>query len=218
MFVKICGITNEEDALLAVALGADALGFVFAPSKRQVTAQQVSHITNRLPRSIMTIGVFRNADPRRVIETVHMSGLKGAQLHGDETPDMSVEVRSQVTWLIKAFAAGSEALKSAPLHRADFLIVDSPTPGSGKVFDWSLLEGVPPASPPVLLAGGLDPDNIVAAITACHPYGVDVSSGVESTPGRKDPRKLRAFIQAARSVPVTRHVGPDTVPYDWGDE
>ena len=218
MFVKICGITNEEDALLAVALGADALGFVFAPSARQVSAKQVYDITSRLPRTVMTFGVFRDEHPRRVVELVQTAGLKGAQLHGSESAEVAQDVRSHVPLLIKAFVAGTEALQSARTYGADFLIVDSPTPGSGRVFDWGLLEGVPAGCPPVLLAGGLSPDNVVDAITTCRPYGVDVSSGVEASSGRKDARKLSAFIKAAKSVPSLSHLGPDTMPYDWRDE
>src|SRR5512137_504164 len=112
MFVKICGITNEDDALFAVAMGADAVGFVFAPSKRQVAVQQVYDITRRLPPEILTVGVFRDEHPSRVIDIVHRAGLKAAQLHGHETPAQVAEVAAQVRWVIKAFVAGSAALRS----------------------------------------------------------------------------------------------------------
>ena len=218
MFVKICGITNEEDALLAVALGADALGFVFAPSTRQVTQSRVAAITSRLPRHVLTVGVFKDEAPKRVVELVHMSGLRYAQLHGHESPAACLQVRSQIGGVIKAFTAGSEVLSDASDYSADMILDDSPTPGSGKVFDWGLLEGVPAGAPPVLLAGGLDASNVASAIEVCRPFGVDVSSGVEASPGRKDPRKLRAFIQAARSVPPIVHIGSEAFPYDWLDE
>ena len=106
MFVKICGITNEDDALLAVAMGADAVGFVFAPSPRQIAAQQVYDITRRLPPEILTVGVFRDEHPERVVDTVNRAGLKAAQLHGHETPAMVAEVAAQVRWVIKAVVAG----------------------------------------------------------------------------------------------------------------
>lgn len=224
MFVKICGITNEEDALLAVALGADALGFVFAPSPRQVVAKRVYDITRRLPPSILTVGVFRDDHPSRVIELVHTSGVKAAQLHGRETPQDAHHVHSQVGYLIKAFAAGSEALADAPMYGADFILLDAPTPGSGKMFDWSLADNLPSDSPPVLLAGGLAPDNVATAIRRVRPFGVDVSSGVEASPGRKDPRKLREFIESAREAfREVEHVGDvddeaSSKFYDWMDE
>ena len=107
MFVKICGITNEDDALFAVAMGADAVGFIFAPSKRQVAAQQVYDITRRLPPEILTVGVFRDEHPDRVIDTVNRAGLKAAQLHGHETPGMVEAVAAQLRWVIKAVVAGS---------------------------------------------------------------------------------------------------------------
>jgi phosphoribosylanthranilate isomerase len=222
MFVKICGITNEEDALLAVALGADALGFVFAPSTRQVSASKVFDITRRLPREILTVGVFRDEHPSRVIELVHTSGVKAAQLHGRETPEVAHHVHSQVGYLIKAFSAGSEALAEANRYGADFILLDSPTPGSGQMFDWSLADNYPTDAPPMLLAGGLTPENVATAVRKVRPYGVDVSSGVEASPGRKDPRKLQAFIAAARSheadEPVRAGVDEDSPFYDWMDE
>jgi phosphoribosylanthranilate isomerase len=221
MFVKICGITNEEDALMAVAMGADALGFIFAPSPRQVVARRVYDITRQLPREIMTIGVFRNDTPERVIELVHTAGLKGAQLHGHETPEVTQHVRSAVTYVIKAFSAGSEALASANDHKADFLLIDAPMPGSGTVFDWNLIDSVPKGAPPILLAGGLHPDNVATAIRRVRPFGVDVASGVESSPGHKDARKVRAFILAARAVEAAEdeeEFDGDSDMYDWQDE
>jgi phosphoribosylanthranilate isomerase len=223
MFVKICGITNEEDALLAVALGADALGFVFAPSSRQVSASKVFDITRRLPREILTVGVFKDEHPSRVIELVHTSGVKAAQLHGRETPEVAHHVHSQVGYIIKAFAAGSEALAEANRYGADFILLDSPTPGSGQMFDWSLADNYPTDAPPMLLAGGLTPENVATAVRQVRPFGVDVSSGVEASPGRKDPRKLQAFITAARLHEGDEQRAPggngdDSPFYDWMDE
>ena len=222
MFVKICGITNEEDALMAVAMGADALGFVFAPSPRQVVARRVYDITRQLPREVMTVGVFRNEAPERVIELVHTSGLKAAQLHGHDTPAVTQHVRSAVTYVIKAFSAGSEALASANDHRADFLLLDAPMPGSGTVFDWNLVDTIPDGAPPFLLAGGLHPGNVATAVKRVRPYGVDVSSGVESSPGHKDARKVRAFILAAREAEVLEDAEAEQESegdmYDWQDE
>ena len=221
MFVKICGITTEDDALLAVAMGADALGFVFAPSPRQVAAAHVRDIVRRLPPEVLTVGVFRDEAPQRVVEVIHTAGLRGVQLHGHETPDDAKFVKQRADVLIQAFAAGSDALRHADDWEADVILVDSPTPGSGQVFDWSLAEGAP-SGRRVLLAGGLTPDNVAAAIERVRPWGVDVSSGVESEPGRKDPRKVRAFVAAAKEA-GGRTAGDDDRPataelYDWQED
>ncbi len=217
MFVKICGITNEDDALLAVALGADALGFIFAPSSRQIAVQQVYDITRRLPPEVMTIGVFRDEHPSRVVETVHRAGLRGAQLHGHETPAQVAEVARSVRWVIKAFAAGSDALRRADDFGLGIVLVDAATPGSGNVFDWGLVDDVPDGLK-ILLAGGLTPENVALAVTKVQPWGVDVASGVEKSPGRKDPLRLKAFIDAARRAAPVPYLGPDELPYDWADE
>ena len=217
MFVKICGITNEDDALFAVAMGADAVGFVFAPSTRQVAAQQVYDITRRLPPEILTVGVFRDEHPDRVIDTVHRAGLKAAQLHGCESPGMVTDVAAQVRWVIKAVVAGSPDAARADEFGTDMILVDAPSPGSGQVFDWSLLADLP-EGPRYILAGGLDPDNVGLAVATANPWGVDVSSGVERSPGRKDPLKVKAFVERARAAAPERHIGPDELPYDWADE
>lgn len=220
MFVKICGITTEEDALLAVAMGADAVGFIFAPSPRQLAALQVRDIVRRLPPEILTVGVFRNDSPERVVEQVNAAGLRAAQLHGHETAEHTQWVRSRVPVVFKAFVAGDPQLHHFDDYGADAALVDSPVPGSGKIFDWSLAEGAP-AGRRVILAGGLTPDNVGAAVQRVQPWGVDVASGVEvdgARTGRKDPRKVRAFILAARAAEEPRHEGPDDLPYDWMNE
>lgn len=217
MFVKVCGITTEEDALLAVALGADAVGFIFAPSSRQVAVQRAHDIARRLPPEILTIGVFRDESPERVVEIVHRAGLRGAQLHGHERPEHSAWVRARVPFVMKAFAAGDPALAEAAEHGADAVLLDAPTPGSGRVFDWTLAEGVP-AGLRLVLAGGLHPGNVADAVQRVHPWGVDVASGVEAAPGRKDARKLRAFLVAARAAAGPQHRAVDAAPYDWQDD
>lgn len=217
MFVKICGITNEDDALLAVAMGADAVGFVFAPSSRQVAASQVYDITRRLPPEILTVGVFRDEHPSRVIDTVNRAGLKAAQLHGHESPAMVAEVMNGVRRVIKAVVAGSEDARNAHTFGTDMILVDAPTPGGGKVFDWSLVDFVA-AGTNVILAGGLDPDNVADAVRLARPWGVDVSSGVERAPGKKDALKVKAFVERARAAAPEPHLGPDEMPYDWADD
>ncbi|MCB1001218.1 MAG: phosphoribosylanthranilate isomerase [Acidimicrobiales bacterium] len=217
MFVKICGITNEDDALFCVAMGADAVGFVFAPSTRQVAAQQVYDITRRLPPEILTVGVFRDEHPDRVIDTVMRSGVKAAQLHGHETPAMVADVAQQVRSVIKAVAAGTTDAARADAFGTDMVLVDAASPGSGQVFDWGLFADLP-EGPRYVLAGGLDPDNVALAVSRAQPWGVDVSSGVERSPGRKDPLKVKAFIERARAAAPARYLGPDELPYDWADE
>ena len=220
MFVKICGTTSEEDALLAVAMGADAVGFVFAPSPRQITPGTVADIVKRLPREVVTVGVFRDEAPSRVVEIVNTIGLRAAQLHGHETPEQAQYVRERVPLLIQAFPAGDPAVARAHQYRADAVLLDAASPGSGQVFDWTLAEA--PDGVRLILAGGLTPDNVAHAIGQVHPWGVDVVSGVERSPGVKDPVKVRAFVAAARAAaPPRPERGDDDEsdgagqPYDW---
>jgi phosphoribosylanthranilate isomerase len=202
VFVKVCGITTEEDALLAVAVGADALGFVFAPgSPRQVTPGTVRDIVRRLPSGAVTVGVFRDERPERIVEIVNTVGLSGAQLHGREPTSEVRSVRRRIPFVIQAFAAGDVSLATAGGGPADVILIDAPEPGSGRVFDWALAEGAPDGVR-LLLAGGLDVDNVRDAVRRVRPWGVDVSSGVETTAGsgRKDATKLRLFVEAARAA------------------
>ncbi len=215
MFVKICGTTTEEDALLAVAMGADAVGFVFAPSTRRITAQTAADIVKRLPPEILTVGVFRDESPERVVEVVNGSGLKGAQLHGHETPDQAAFVRERVPFVIQAFAAGDPAVGRAGDYPVDVVLVDSPSPGSGQVFDWQLAEV--PDGLRVMLAGGLTPANVGEAIAKVHPWGVDVVTGVERSPGVKDPVKVRAFVQAAKATEEPEYEPTAPAPFDQDD-
>ncbi len=217
MFIKICGVTSEEDALLAVAMGADAVGFIFAPSPRQVAVGAVAEITRRLPSDVMSFGVFRDALAERVVEVVHQAGLRGAQLHGRESVEACAYVAERVPYVIKAFRAGDPGLSEHASYRSYAVLVDGPDPGSGRLFDWRLTEAIPPTRR-LVLAGGLTPDNVAEAIQRVRPWGVDVSSGVEERPGRKDPRKVRAFVEAVRAAaPATYE--PETIgPYDWQEE
>ena len=243
MFVKICGITTEEDALLAVAMGADAVGFVFAPgSSRQIAVNQARDIARRLPPEVMTLGVFRDEASQRVVEMVNAAGLHGVQLHGHETPAEGKWVRQRVQFLVQAFAAGDRMLERVDEYTAaDAIMIDSPSPGSGEVFDWVLAEGLP-LHRRVILAGGLTPDNVAEAVHRIHPWGVDVATGVERAPGRKDASKVMRFINNAKEAaegdgeeqidlgaPVARIGGPDLgdpaadldddrLVYDWEED
>ena len=149
VFIKICGITCAEDALLATAMGADALGFVFATSRRQVAESVVRDIVGQLPPDVLTVGVFRDRGKARVVETVNTIGLKAAQLHGRESPATCQWVAERVPMTIRALPAGSPDLQRFDEYGADLLLLDSPAPGSGEVFDWSLAEGAPPNRPTV---------------------------------------------------------------------
>jgi phosphoribosylanthranilate isomerase len=225
VFVKICGITNEEDALLATALDADAIGFVFAPSPRQVDAETVRDIVKRIPREVHTVGVFRNERPERIAAVVARTGLHGVQLHGEEPASEVAWLHERVQFVIQAFRAGDLALGGAAQSAADIILVDSPDPGSGKVFDWRLAEGAP-SGIRLMIAGGLTPANVGEAIRLVRPWGVDVATGVEEKPGRKDATKLREFIVAARragdevadrtvDLTLEEGIGGVTRPWDW---
>jgi len=234
LFVKICGVTSESDALLAVGMGASAVGFIFAPSSRQMAPAAVADIVKRLPREIVTVGVFRDESPRRVVEIAGQIGLRAVQLHGFESAQDTRWVADRVNWTIKAFPAGHRNIERFADYGAQTLLVDGPNPGSGELFDWRLAEGVVDPNR-LMVSGGLGPDNVAGAVAHLHPWGVDVSSGVELTPGVKDPGKIRDFVLAARAagrLVAAEHpdafdhdgggisVGPrsDTVLFDWQDD
>lgn len=196
--VKVCGITNVEDALAAVAAGAGALGFNFYPkSPRYLSAADAGAITAAVPAGVLKVGVFVNEAPARVSEIVSEAGLDVAQLHGDEGADgIPPGVR---VW--KAFrvndAFGLEQLEQFP---AEAFLLDTPTEmygGSGHTFDWTRARG---AAGKILLAGGLDESNVRQAIAVAHPWGVDACSRLESAPGKKDHGRMARFIAAAHSV------------------
>jgi len=219
MWVKICGLTNEEDALAAVALGADAVGFMFAPSPRQVTVGTARDIARRLPYGVMTVGVFRDQAPGQVIDTMLSAGLHAAQLHGHETPNEAKVIRQKVQALIVAFPAGSQSIERFDDYHADALMIDAPNPGGGEVFDWTLADGIP-SNRRLILAGGLTPMNVAEAIATVKPWGVDVSTGVEVEPGVKDPRRVLAFVRRAKAAfaDLERPVGDETPgPFDWDE-
>jgi len=200
--VKVCGITNAEDALAAAELGADALGFVFAPSPRQVTRQQVADIVAKLPPFVCKVGVFADSSLQEVAETLQFCGLDLAQLHGSESPGFCQGLFPRV---IKAFRVKDESvLDLLPRYKASAYLLDSYHEalkgGTGQSFNWEIARKASQYGL-IILSGGLTPENVRQAITEVQPFAIDVSSGVESRPGVKDHAKLRAFLEAAKSTP-----------------
>jgi phosphoribosylanthranilate isomerase len=204
VFVKICGITNEADAAAAVAAGADALGFVFHPaSPRHVAAAVVSQIVRRLPAPVLAVGVFVNATAEEVRRIAVACGLGAVQLHGEEPPELCAALAPLKLW--KAFRLRDEAsLTTLPRYPVDAWLLDAYSAkapgGTGERFDWELAVRAKALGRPIVLAGGLTPDNVAAAVRQVQPWGVDVSSGVEAAPGQKDHARVRAFVQAVRAA------------------
>jgi phosphoribosylanthranilate isomerase len=194
MLIKICGITNAADALAAIELGANALGFNFyRPSPRYVDPAVAAAIVRELPANVLKVGVFVNESPVAIAREV---GLDVAQLHGDESPESLPDFR-----LWKALRVTTDwTADRANAFAVEALLLDAPGNGlyggSGETFDWSLIRGV---SRPVVLAGGLDGSNVAAAIRAVRPFGVDACSRLESAPGKKDYDRMARFIEAART-------------------
>jgi phosphoribosylanthranilate isomerase len=198
--VKICGITNPDDALQAVACGADALGLVFfAKSPRCVSPERAREIIERLPPLVTTVGLFVNEDPRTIRAVAARCRLDRVQLHGDESPADCLLPPLRVLKALRVRDA--ESLARADEYPVDLLLdawSDQVYGGSGRQFDWQLARALA-ARRPIILAGGLRPDNVAEAVAAVNPYAVDVSSGVERSPGRKDHEKVAEFIRRARN-------------------
>jgi phosphoribosylanthranilate isomerase len=218
LWIKICGNTSLEDALLAVDAGADAVGFVFAPSPRQVTAMQAAAIARKLPPSIEKIGVFVDAPLDQIYLVVRECGLTGVQLHFDAPPELPEKLRAHLGPQVRIlrvvhFDAGAAAgaAEQIALHlrnpHVDAVLVDSRTAaavgGTGSAFDWASARStvfLDAKERKLIAAGGLNPANVAQAIATLRPWGVDAVSGVESAPGRKDPTKVREFVTNARAA------------------
>jgi len=216
IWIKICAITNLPDAQAGRAAGADALGFIFAPSSRRIEIEQAAEIISSLTDDIEKIGVFVNQKPAQVVEVAERAGLTGVQLHGDEPADQMPEYRQAVGQrkIIKTLQA-SELLKSPDglngylrsRPSIDAILLDAGSPsqrgGTGQTFDWIAAAPMVArvrAQMPVIIAGGLNPENVAEAIRLFAPWGVDVVSGVEREIGRKDEARLRSFVGAARQT------------------
>ena len=198
--VKICGTTSLKDAFLAVESGADAIGFIFYKmSPRNISQKEAKEIILQLPPFIETVGVFVNETSDKINRIAEQCKLNSIQLHGEESPALCRRVKRKV---IKAFRIkNADSLKSIASYKVSGFLLDSYNDGSkggtGQVFDWNLALRVKKQGP-VILAGGLNPYNVFTAIHRVKPYGVDVCSGVENSPGIKDHEKVRAFIKSVR--------------------
>ncbi|MBT5155101.1 MAG: phosphoribosylanthranilate isomerase [Gammaproteobacteria bacterium] len=200
--IKICGITNHEDAANAVACGADALGFNFyQESSRYISPEQVAEICAQVPAFVTTVGLFVNeplVDVKRIIKVLRL-GL--VQFHGDETPEYCESVGHPYMKALRATKRDQIEIEAKSFETAQAILVDTATDGqfggTGKTFDWGML---PDLGKPVVLAGGLDATNVRAAIAATRPYAVDVSSGVELSRGEKDVAKMKKFVDAVHSA------------------
>jgi phosphoribosylanthranilate isomerase len=215
-WIKICGTTNLDDALASIDAGADALGFIFAASPRRITPESAAAIIAALPPHIDKVGVVVNESPRALATLANQTGLTALQLHGDESPEQLREFRRALPGRTIIKVLQVRELVVAPdilnpfldaLDSYDFLLLDSGSPtvrgGTGVPFDWNaalpIVERVKPITP-VVIGGGLNPNNVADAVRFFNPWGVEVVSAVELAPGKKDPAKLRAFIAAARAV------------------
>ena len=201
--VKICGITNAEDAVAAVDAGADALGFMFYPlSPRGVTREVAAQIIRQLPPFVAKVGVFVNPSEEEVRLAITGCGLDTLQFHGEESPEFCRQFGLKT---LKAFRVqGLETLKLLPTYSTMAWLLDSfvagTRGGTGNTFNWDIAMQAVKLGGRVILAGGLTPDNAAEAVRKVRPFALDVSSGVESVPGRKDAAKVRAFIAAAKAA------------------
>jgi phosphoribosylanthranilate isomerase len=232
MWIKICGNTNLEDAQLAARFGADAVGFVFAPSRRQVTAAQAAAITPHLPPHVERVGVFHSRDAAQIESIAHTAGLTAVQLHGGFDESLarhladrlaaSVRIIQTLHWTLDqpsphaptspatdspAVSLAAQIERIARLGLTDRILIDSKVGaalgGTGVPFDWPAAHALFASAPSgvhLIVAGGLNPRNVARAIAQLEPWGVDVSSGIEASPGRKDPVLLARFIENARAA------------------
>ena len=202
--IKICGITNLEDALLAVELGASALGFVFYPkSPRYIAPEAARRIIQHLPPFVTTVGVFVNEREEAILKVVGEAGLDLVQLHGEESPELCVRLFPKVIKALRVREVEDLKVITAYQGKIRAVLLDTYVKGipggTGQTFNWDLARRAQKFGLPLVLAGGLRPENIKEALRTVRPFAVDVSSGVETFPGKKDPEKLRALFTAVYS-------------------
>lgn len=198
--VKICGVTTVRDVELCVAAGADAIGLNFAPaSPRYLTLAAALPIAEAIPAHVLSVGVFVDADLTQLLDYRSKLSLRCLQLHGDEPPELLSQLMPHAYKALRV--RGADVLSEAARYPGEHVLLDAYVPGAhggtGARFDWKLARDLGQVRK-VTLAGGLTPDNVAQAIAAAQPFCVDVASGVEQSPGRKDPERVRAFVQAAK--------------------
>jgi phosphoribosylanthranilate isomerase len=201
--VKICGLTSVADAQAAAAAGADMIGLMFYEgSPRYITLPQAVEIARSLPPFVLRVGVFVNPDEAQVIEAIAACGLNLLQFHGDESSEFCTQFGLMSMKALRVRDA--ESIAALEHYQTDAFLLDAYSKaglgGTGEKFNWDLAIAAKRFGKPVFLAGGLTPENVAAAVRQVQPFAVDVSSGVESAPGRKDPAKMRAFIEAVRGA------------------
>ncbi len=202
--IKICGITNLEDALAAVNFGADSLGFIFASSPRQITIEQAKKIIKKLPPFITTVAVVVNEKKINLNKIINSGLFNALQLHGEEKPELCRYLSKKIK-IIKSFRVKSkESLKNIGRYKVEAILLDTflghKYGGTGVSFNWDLAKKVTQKNCPVILSGGLNPDNVAAAIKKVRPYAVDTSSGIEKYPGKKDLKRLKKFINEVKKT------------------
>jgi len=202
--VKVCGITNLEDALAAIQLGADAIGFVFAKSPRHVSIQEAERIIEKLPPFVNFTGLFVNANRKVVEKTIKTCKIDTLQFHGEESNGYCSYFK-RTHKVVKAFRIKDKKILDLLLnYDVDGYLLDTyiegAAGGTGKIFDWNLAKRAKTLVSPVILSGGLNPGNVAQAIKKVRPYAVDVSSGIEKRPGKKDLRLMKEFIKVVRNT------------------
>src|SRR5918997_6855891 len=200
--VKVCGITNPDDARTAAGSGADAIGLVFAESPRKVSVEEAREIAAALPDGVLKVGVFVNEEPEEVLRVAREIGLDYAQLHGDEGPETAAVLRGGGVKVIKALRVrGVESLEAMDEYSADLFLLDAWSEkargGTGTRFDWRLAKSLGGRGN-IVVSGGLGPENVREAVRVFEPYGVDASSSLEDAPGKKNKERVRRFIGAAK--------------------
>jgi phosphoribosylanthranilate isomerase len=200
--VKVCGITNPEDGAFAAEVGADALGLVFAKSPRRIGAEEARKISKALPNDVLKVGVFVNEEPETVLRIAAEAGLDCAQLHGDEPPESVAALQEGGLKVVKALRVRDDrSLRSVERYDADLFLLDTYSEkvrgGTGERFDWGLAKALRHCDN-ILVSGGLTPENVREAVGFFEPYGVDASSSLEDTPGKKNKERVRRFVSAAK--------------------
>jgi phosphoribosylanthranilate isomerase len=204
-FIKICGITNLDDAQAAIDAGADALGFNFyKPSPRYINPENAREIIEQLPDSILNVGVFVNEDTESLMNIAQQAGITAVQLHGDESPDYCRELAEGYEVIKVLAVSDSFNIQMVQAYQVQAIMLDTSDKtlrgGTGRAFDWSVASRANELVPKLFLAGGLSPENIEEAIERVRPYAVDACSALEDSPGKKNGERLRAFVVKARGV------------------